>query len=175
MAITTSIGENGQTICKYLSPSQEDMFAYFKALSDVFEKYLEKHNFQNEDIKINKSMIGEIIKRTDKRKEYFIIYHNETYINEIKEAALVAYWVLKFHPFTLVYDINTIERAKLRINEGFAAFVLLSAIKQHHKKNCSGDFPITETYVKKLLYAFKYWDLSKEAIMLIGETLGAYC
>ncbi len=151
------------------------MFAYFQTLSDVFEKYLEKHKLKKENVLINKNMIGEITKRVDKRKEYFIIYHNETYINEIKETALVAYWILKFHPFTLMYDKTTIERAKLRVNEGFAAFILLSAVKQHHKKNCGGDFPITEEYVKKLIYALKYWDLSKEAIMLIGETLSAYC
>lgn len=69
-------------------------------------------DFQKEIIQILSDWNGrkwddknnEVFIRIDKRRDYFIIFHDETYINEIREASLLAYWLIKFKPFNIVSD-----------------------------------------------------------------------
>jgi len=42
----------------------------------------------------------DVIVRVDKRKAYYYCFHNME-INECKEAALYAYWILKLRPFSI--------------------------------------------------------------------------
>ena len=84
----------------------------------------------------------------------------------------MAYWILKFKPFM----INTTDPGKShkyrRINEGFAAFYLLSAFKQYSKKQGFSVTEMSDRLINELMYAFTYWDISKEAGILIAETIG---
>ena len=75
---------------------------------------------------------------------------------------------MKFKPVRVVNIENneTIEKYN-HINEMFAAFLIFSTIREKTGKNIK----LSDEYVKELMYAFKYWDISKEALILIAETL----
>lgn len=140
-----------------------------------FKKYCERLHLTASDVCIQRAIIPLIVIRVDMREGYFIIYHKQTEINEIKQAALVAYWILKFRPFMIVTDDPYRSHDFRRINEGFAAFYLLSAIKQYaiERGNTSTKFAkLSDRLLAEIMYAFQYWDLSKEAVILIAETIG---
>lgn len=156
---------------KYVPLSDENAYDYFVMLSGLLDKYLSIHNLTQNDIIINKNALGKLIGRVDKRKQYFIIFHDETYINEIKEMALFAYWIIKFSPFTIKFDKNDGSLQGFRINEGFAAFIIFGTVKEVCKRSKKKRLNISKEYCEKLMYALKYWDLSKEALILVAETL----
>lgn len=156
----------------YLPPSEEILLKKSNDLIQQFIKYAREQDFSIDEICIQRSLIPRIILRVDKREGYFMIFHEQTRINEIKQAALMAYWILKFKPFM----INTTDPDKShkyrRINEGFAAFYLLSAFKQYAKKQGFSVTEMSDRLINELMYAFTYWDISKEASILIAETIG---
>ena len=156
----------------YLSPDEEILRTKSNDLIKQFIKYAKEQDLSIDEVCIQHSLIPRIIIRIDKREGYFMIFHEQTRINEIKQAALMAYWILKFKPFM----INTKDPDKShkyrRINEGFAAFYLLSACKQYAKKQGYSVNEMSDHLINELMYAFTYWDISKEASILIAETIG---
>lgn len=163
--------EDGKKIYKYKEPCVEEKFEYLKTISDVFYDYLESLSFDENKVTLDYKLINEVFVRIDKRKDYFIIYHDETYINEIREAALLAYWILKFKPFTVKSDDQS--DYNININCGFAAYVIFCAVDECIKRKTKGkkSVELSEEYIEKFKYAIKYWDIGKETMMLIAETL----
>lgn len=163
--------ENGKKIYKYKTPDKKVIFNYIADISDVFDDYIESIEFDKDKIHRNYKLINEVFIRIDKRKDYFVIYHDETYVNEIRESALLAYWILKFKPFTL--DAEKESDYNLDINCGFAIYIMFSAIEECIKRKTQGKqkLELSAEYIVKLKYAIKFWDISKEAMMLIAETL----
>ena len=90
----------------------------------------------------------------------------------MKEAALIVYWLLKFRPFSVSVSLPEIAQKYVDINERFALFLLLGAVKRAVDMK-GAEFSLKNDYIDLLGYAFRYWDLSKEAMMLVAETLYA--
>lgn len=92
-------------------------------------------------------------------------------MNEIKETALLVYWLLKFKPFR-IKDSNVLMHKKYRhINEAFSLFLIYSVLKQESVCHENVVFHISKEYNDKMMYAFRHWDISKEALMLVLESL----
>ncbi|MBQ8003523.1 MAG: hypothetical protein IJ299_00285 [Oscillospiraceae bacterium] len=157
---------------RYLPPEAEILKKKSNELIKQFCKYAEVHGLSIDNVCIQKGLLPRIILRVDKREGYFMVFHDQTRINEIKQAALVAYWVLKLKPFMVITDDPIMSHKFSRINEGFAAFYLLSAFKQYAKRNGNEVKELSPRLVEELMYAFTYWDLSKESAILIAETIG---
>ena len=167
----------GKYYC-YISKEEKELKKDSNTLLKIFNLYINTNiSFESAEemeefkkhIIINNVLVGEIFTRIDKRKEYFIIFHDNTLISDIKEAALIAYWILKFKPFSL--DMAVLSKNKyIRICDGFAFYVILSAMKESLNR-IDKELKLSDECIDKVLYAFKYWDLSKEALMLIAETL----
>lgn len=153
---------------EYKVPTADEQYKLVQWLRDKFVFYVEQQTVYIGEAKIDFAVLGEIVVRIDKRKEYFSIYHSTERINDVKEAALFAYWILKFRPFSMPDESNS-ERTT-QLNEGFAAFLLFSAVKEDCRKNHRA-FHVSEGYISRLMYGLRYWDLSKESMMLIAETL----
>lgn len=164
--------KNGDIIYKYNAPEWEVLYDKLAELLDSFSLFVqEQDGLSLADIMVDKVLLTELLIRIDKRKDYFIIFHDTTYINEIKEAGLTAYWLTKMKPFR-VKDANGDLHKKYRhVNEAFAVFVLYSIIKEEASRKENMNFSISKEYNKKIMYAFKFWDLSKESLMLIAESL----
>lgn len=173
MAIVEEQKEDGTKVHKYVQPKDDVLYDEVSSLLETLAVYVDKQkdlDFEK-NVVVNLPAMGELLVRVDKRKDYFIIYHDNTEMNEIKEAALLAYWILKFKPISVKTDDLILKRKYDQINEAFAVFILYSTIMEETKRVDGMRFSISKEYNKKIMYAFKFWDLSKESIMLIAESL----
>ena len=163
------VNQDDKKTFKYKELERKDLY---KNLSDVLESCKEYVNICSDikwtDIACDFPALSEIIVRIDKRKDYFNIFHEHTEMNETKEMALLAYWIIKFRPFSSKTEL---DRKYDHLNEVFAIYVLLSAIKEEADRDPDKSFFLSADYLRKLSYGFRYWDISKEAMMLISESL----
>lgn len=157
---------------RYLSPEEEALKNKSNGLIKQFSKYARSVGLNPENVCIQRTLLPRIILRVDKREGYFIVFHDQTLINEIKQSALVAYWILKLKPFMVKTKDPKMSHKYCRINEGFAAFYLLSAFKQYARRKGNIVTELSGRLIDELMYAFTYWDLSKESGILIAETIG---
>ena len=169
--ITEKIGKTGQKIYTYKQLESSEMKKLCNDLIKLSKDFAIATGVDVSKLNFNYKLLNQINIRVDKRKDYFIIYHDETYINEAREAALLAYWIVKFKPFYIVSD--DIQDYNININCAFAAYIIFSAVSEYidRDSNHLQKLKITSSYRDKLSYALKYWDLSKESLMLIAETL----
>ena len=115
------------------------------------------------------SLIGVVI-GTHKRKVYYRCLHNME-INEIKEAALYAYWIIKLKPFTIV-DVRCIdEPGASAINELFALYVMSLALIETNRLADLCD--VTEGFLGELKFAFRYRDISMGSMLLLFESINS--
>lgn len=121
-------------------------------------------------VHIQRALIHNAVIRVDKRICYFGIF-NRIQPNEIKVAALYAYWILKFRPF-MVDGSLLLEKELETINERFAFFLILGACKAIASRRKLSAKAISEGLRKEVIYAFQYQDLSKEAVIKIAEMIG---
>lgn len=156
---------------KYKAPSEEELYAWFERLCEIFDTFLSSEKKDISKFTIDAFLIGESLVRIDKRRDYFIIFHEETKISELKEAALIAYWFMKFKPIKYIGDSEEPEYYEY-INEKVAMFVILSAAKATCKK-AGSDLKTTDFYIERLFYSLRYWCLNKSALILLSEALCA--
>lgn len=156
---------------EYVPMDEPSLRLKVERLISIFEKYWEQQKIE-EEVSVQRTLLPTIFTRVDKREGYFAVYHNQTSINEIKQAALVCYWILRFRPFLVSSRNPEISKRTCRINEGFAMFYLLGTIRQSAKARNHVFTRPSDALINELRYAFSYWDLSKEAVILIAETLG---
>lgn len=154
----------------YQPPKTDELRRLFNELMKDFKSYLESNGLCNEKYEVNIKLINEINVRVDKRKDYYRIFHDKK-LSEVRYAALQSYWILKFKPFLILSEKGSTYN--FNINCGFAVYILLGGVSEYIEREYHGKkvLNIDEKYLTKIKYAFKYWDLSKEAIMLIAETL----
>lgn len=157
---------------RYLSLHENILMCKSNKLLTQFFKYAEANGLTPNDVIIQRALLPRVSLRVDKRKSYFLVFHDRTRINEVKEAALTSYWILKMKPFMVKTDNVEMAHKHSFINEGFAAFYLFSSLTQCAKEKGHKATQMSDHLMHELMYAFKYWDLSKEAIILIAETLG---
>lgn len=136
-------------------------------LVSQFIKYAYHLGLAPQDISIKRSYLPLILQRVHKRKKYFHYFHAGMKMNEVKRAALVAYWVLKFRPFSYCGDAQN----EFPLNEGFAFFYILSVCQKCADIHGVDSRRPSDELVYEMMYAFKYWDLNKEAIILMAEII----
>ncbi len=165
--------EDGSRVYKYKGPDTKYRFDYVAGISAIFDDYVEANGFAKDHISQDMGLLVQICLRVDKRKDYFLIYHDETYLNEVRESALLAYWILKFKPFLYSDEGEYSDKNNHNINCGFAAYIILSAVEEciKRKTNNKSGLKLSDAYLDKFKYALKFWDIGKEAMMLIAETL----
>lgn len=168
--------ENSVSKLLYNPPKKDPAWKFSLAMQQVFWNFADKlpDNVDRSDLIYEKSVIqtiGEICVRVDKRDAYFHIFHDVS-MSEIRQSALIAYWVLKFQPIRL--ENNAIIKD---VNSRFAVFFVLSAVQEYarkKKKDPHYNLDLSKEYIDKLKYAAKYWDISKESMMLIAETIAEH-
>lgn len=170
MAIVEKIKENGDKVYQYEGLSEDVLYDKISELADILDKYVSKlKDIDLEDLRLDEALVGEAYTRVDKRRDYFVVFHDDTQMNELKETALLVYWLLKFKPIRIVN--NELQNVYPYINENFAVFLIYSTVKEETTRNPDMIFTVSKGYTEKLSYALKYWDLDKEALMLVMESL----
>jgi len=116
------------------------------------------------EISVDYNTMSEIITRVEKRRVYFHIYYGGVNMGELNEASLICFWILKLMPFRHATISNTTLNAKIAY-AFFLNVLFYVAAKTGKKVN------VRKPVLDQLLYAFRYRDLSKEAIMALAESL----
>jgi hypothetical protein len=116
------------------------------------------------DIAVHDRALYEIIERIEKRRVYFHIFYNGCKMGELNEAAFLCFWILKLTPF---YSLTMPSHT---LNTKIAVY-LFGKILAFTAKRMNKPVRLSKQIIDDLFYAFSFRDLSKEAIMLIAETL----
>jgi len=92
------------------------------------------------------------------------IYYNGCKMGELNEGALMCFWIIKLNPFHVNGISNNILNVKI-------ALCLFLNVLHYHTQKKNIKLHITEKTINDIYYTFRYRDLSKEAIMILAESL----
>jgi len=110
----------------------------------------------------------DIIIRVDKRKAYYHFFHDMS-INECKEVALYAYWILKLRPFTITDERYKNIFAAAVINESFVihiiGLVLEATGRIKHTNN------VKDSYYNFLEYSFRFRNFTIDSFIVLIESI----
>ena len=134
-----------------------------------FDVFLALKGFPNDiERHISFFTLMDIIIRVDKRKAYYYCFHGMK-IDECKEAALYAYWILKLRPFSIIdkrYQ-NKVEAST--INESFIihfiGLILESTGRIKHTPK------IKDSYRIFLEYSFRFRNFSIDSFIVLIESI----
>jgi hypothetical protein len=118
-------------------------------------------------IAISMRVMTQIIERVEKRRVYFYIFHERCKMGELNEVALICFWILKLHPFFC----NGIESNEL--NAKIALCLLTNIAYYCQCKTSRRRTAIPQQLIEEIYYAFRFRDMSKEAIMLLAASICA--
>lgn len=153
--------------------SSEDLKNGIETLTASFWEFVKIEDvplYDNKDTKVyvNFRNLAEIVNRVYKRKEYYRYFHNIDHVSELKETALNCFWIIKLKPFTVLVDDSPL---KLSVNEKFALNLILSQIQYLLNEKGRNFHMPDKCFIQDTLYAFKYRDLSKEAMILFVDSI----
>lgn len=162
-------------IFHYEPLKDDELQKTWKKHKRIIESFIKENDFESESIYINEKVVMAIIAKVDQRRKYFKYFHRLD-MSEYKEAALICFWYIKLHPICSVSKgiLNDNMTEFNSINEKLAVYYLLVTLKAMLKKqNMSTDKvdSLPDVYVKELIYSFTYRDLSKEALILLIESM----
>lgn len=138
----------------------QESFALFASIEDPI--------LTDKEVDINSRNLAEVVCRVFKRMEYYRYFHNIDNVSELKRTALHAFWLIKLKPFTVLRNDSPL---RVSPNEKFALNLILAQI-QYLLSLRGSDFEMPEQcFIQDTLYAFKYRDLTKEALILFVDGL----
>jgi hypothetical protein len=117
-----------------------------------------------QNLSAQKDVLYEIVDRIEKRKVYFHIFYNGCEMGELNEGSLMCFWILKLTPFTSSRVPTSALNARIAVSVFFSVLFYIAKIR--NKKVNS-----TKEIIEDIFYSFRFRDLSKEAIMLLAESL----
>ena len=164
-------------------------FEYTPLKSDELDKVWEKHvriiqgfiarnNFDYNKLYIDEKTVMAVISKVDQRKKYFEYFH-KLEMSEYKEAALICFWYMKLKPICVHSKQQSVREcgAFEAINEKLAVYYIIKTLKRMLKLNRK-DIKIIdslpEKYLQELIYSFAYRDISKEALILLVESIAVF-
>ena len=163
---------------RYVDLSVEELRNEFDDILNLWMEFISKNDPSlkyNYDYFIQERSMFEVIKRTDKRKVYYHVFHKIKYpeINEIKEVGIIAYWINTLKPFYVVKKNSPIYNSP---NERLSLSLILGTISCLYRKKYGEDqiMPsLTEEAEINFIYYFKYCDVSRESMIQFVEMLAS--
>jgi hypothetical protein len=116
------------------------------------------------DLNVHHEILYDIFERIEKRRIYFHIFYNGCRMGELNEGALMCFWIVKRAPFTSSKIPASTLNAEIAVS---IFFKILFYVAQARRKKVNS----TKQIVDDLFYAFRFRDLSKEAIMALAESM----
>lgn len=90
-------------------------------------------------------------------------------INECKEAALYAYWILKLRPFVITDKKYKNNSDACNINESFAIHFIGLFLESTGRIKRTGN--IKDSYLKFLEYSFRFRNFSIDSFIVLIESI----
>ena len=162
----------------YKKITKDKLVSEANILNGHFNNFLFANDYGSDlTFSVNNTDLSLIIRKVDQRKHYFREFH-AIEMSELKEISLYCFWVIKFRP----YHINNCdESVNDSINEKFCAWFIIHTIRtliQSDKSGSSSESAldyISDEYIYQLVYSFRLRDISKEALILLTETIALMC
>lgn len=162
----------------YNGLSDEEIAEQMTKIQSLFNDYLKTSILIRDDVIWSDELLSSIVIRIDQRKHYYKYFHSQYLdgdidlrnISQIKEIALLCYWLVKYKPFT----ISNPDKARCYyadwgcgVNEVFAAYIFITFAYKHAKGHISKSYYKSEPFKEELIYSFAERDISKEAMILL--------
>jgi len=164
---------------------------FIKRVQEIYKNILtfQDFDFNVDDLKWCINDVIKVIEQVWKRKIYFRIFHaGVKEMNELKEAALHSFWILKLQPFFLRDGKYGIIDSASRLNATIALYILINGltvyVKEMNKREDARatsispeqkkryfKFNLNDSIIENLLYSFQIRDWSKESVMDLCESL----
>lgn len=166
----------------YKEISDEERQKQLDTLLDFMNDFITDNDYDVNCICGNESIIYQIINKVHQRKQYFKIFH-KIIISDLKELALNCFWIVKLKPICIDKDLSENQKVELRyINEKFAIYYIIKVMRtlinqyfdideerKEAQKKLNAFFD--KLYIYELTYCLFYRDVSKEAFIMLVETI----
>ena len=154
---------------KYKRMPNKEMEGILKLFTERFKDFLKLKDFpENVKYHISYVALADIIIRVDKRKAYYMCFHDMD-INECKEVALYAYWILKLRPFAITDTTYLRNLDACCINESFAIYLIGLVLELTHRIKYTKN--IKESYSRFLEYSFRFRNFSIDSFIVLVESI----
>lgn len=163
---------------KYQPLKEDELQILWNKHKNIIESFIENNNYSSDNVYINEKAVMAIIAKVDQRRKYFQFFHGLN-MSECKEVALTCFWYIKLHPIcavekaTFEQDIRYFDS----INEKLAVYyiiITLQAMLENQGMSIEKLESLPEKYIKELIYSFTYRDISKEAMILLVESIALF-
>ena len=159
---------------KYVSLTKEELQIEWGKHKRIIEGFLRQNQYDTKKIYIDEEIVLTVISKVDQRREYFHFFH-QLEMSEIKEAALICFWYIKLQPICLKSDQSSREYDS--INEKLAVYYMLTTFRALLKENRLPESKLDnlpKKYLNELIYTFTYRDISKEALIILLESIAIF-
>ena len=154
---------------KYERIPYENIEKILQLFNKRFDEFLVLKGFPPETEKhVSFFSLIDIIVRVDKRKAYYRFFHDME-INECKEAALYAYWILKLRPFSVTDKKYRNTSAACTINESFA--IHLIGLILENTGRIKQTVNVNDSYRNFLEYSFRFRNFSIDSFVVLIESI----
>ncbi len=136
------------------------------------------YNITANSFRINYNYVDRVSNRLYQRLNYYLFFHDKQ-LSQIRQAGLKAYWILRYHPITSVSSSARI--LKYDINVYLAFFLILCGVLGEHTEKIQSDTQrtvinnILKDYENHYVRSFSEYDISKESMMLIADSIEDRC
>lgn len=157
---------------KYIDMPHKEFETEADAILKLWNEFVESNDpkLTPNDYYIHHRNLFEVIKRIDKRKTYYYVFHKIKEICEYKETGLLCYWINTLKPFFVINEGSKIYNCP---NEMFSVYIILSVLEKIFKNHYPEDEFIlpSKKMIQDYVYNFKYCDFNREATIAFIETL----
>jgi len=141
----------------------------------IIEQFIGNNKYSSDCLYVNHDTVMSIIAKVNQRKKYFEYFHGLD-MSEFKETALISFWYIKMKPICLKdkkVDDNNLDA----INERLALYYIISNFRHVLKERKMSEKALDalpEEYINELIYSFTFRDISKEAMILLVESIAIF-
>lgn len=163
---------------RYATLSDDELQKRWTKHKAIIEGFLSENEYQQDYLFVNEDAVLSVITKVDQRKEYFKFFHGLN-MSEYKEAALIAFWYIKLRPINLRSKEFAEKSLKEydAINEKLAVYYILKTLRimlYNNGKSPNELDSLSKKYINELIYTFTYRDISKEALIMLIETMAVF-
>lgn len=159
---------NGADFPSYEMPSDNDLKVMLSEFHYLFEMFCERMDLSLSDISVDEKLVIKALIRLDQRRLHYKMYHNGTIINELKEVAILCYWLIKYKPIIILEDgVYTTSK----INEVFALFLILSTIVEYRFTQGLPEAVIQADMIQHIMYTLRNRASTFDSMVILVDAL----
>lgn len=161
---------------RYLCLKEEELSDVWSKHQRIIDGFIAKNGYDTSYLYVDQKKVYAIIAKVDQRKKYFQYFHGLD-ISEFKETALICFWYIKMKPIS-IRNKDVQESAEFEaINEKLGLYYIISTLKnmlsgKNLSVNAIDNLP--KEYLKEIIYSFEFRDISKEALILLVESIAVF-